>query len=183
MANNDSLNISNIELDLNEISSVKNLISGVLFDDSFNNLNYIKNCSFHKPVKSTLSVNNVNGNLEFISVDSNVFSPFAKVITEKVFFEIVGATNQGLSKNSGEYQEYLYGLYWEAKKENDEGFISDIFNKAYVFKNNLNYVKKISENPLFKKEWHKNFGRISPVKVFKHEGSLKKINIISEMIK
>lgn len=172
-------NINNIVIDLNEITTVKSAISEVLYDDCFNNLNYMKNKSFNRPLNTTLTLNKVSGNLEFISVNKCSFSPYSTSLSENEFFEIVEASNNKLSRNSGTYQAYLFGLYLQAKKENDEGFISDVFNKAIVFRNNLNYIKKLSENSLFMKEWHKNFGRISPVRLFKKEGSLRKINIIN----
>ena len=90
-------------------------------------MDYFKNIALNNCTKSTLSLANNKGQLEFISLDRNSFMPSSMQLTEEEFFNIVGATKKGISKKSGRYQESLYGHYLEAKQNNDSGYISDIF--------------------------------------------------------
>lgn len=182
-----TLDISNIEISLNEVNTVESYISQILIEDNFNKLNYLQNrksqneCSTY--LQPSLRIQSDNGNLEFISVDMNAFAPYSTIMSEQEFFRIVGVTKKGISARSGKYQESLYSFYLEALKEEDEGFISDILNKAVVFENNLNYVKRLAKNKSFMKEWRKNFGNESPINMFKNSGSLRKINIINDRTK
>ncbi len=170
------LEFTNIEISFDDVSSVQRMLSETFYDDSFNKINYMnikKNSDMNLP---KLKLSNQNGSLEFISINKNK----ANSISEEEFFEIIGVTTKGISKRSGKYQEKLYGLYLVAKSKNDKGFMKDIFDKAIVFKNNLNYVKMLTQKPLFRKNWRKNYGNISPVKMFKDTGNLRIFNIIAE---
>ena len=62
-------------------------------------------------------------------------------------------------------------------------YILDILNKAIVFENNLNYVKVLMNDKSFMKAWRRNFGKESPINIFKESGNLRKINIINEQKK
>ena len=172
----------NFVLDLDEIESVKNLINTTLYDDSYNKLNYMKNSLKFKTTESSLTLSSSNGSLEFISINKDNFSPYNSILSEEEFFEIIGMTKKGISKRSGKYQVSLYSFYLQAKDENDKGFINDIFSKAIVFRNNLNYVKTLSQNKDFKRIWRKNFGNKNPVTLFKDNGDMKLINTINELM-
>ena len=182
-----TLDISNIETNLDEINTVENYISQILIEDNFNKLNYLQNRKSQNESSGyfnpSFKIESNNGNLEFISIDMNSFAPYSTIMSENEFFRIVGLTKKGMSARSGKYQESLYSFYMEALKENDNGFISDILNKARIFENNLNYVKRLMKNKSFMKEWRKNFGKESPITIFKNSGSLRKINIINERTK
>ncbi len=178
--------INDVELDLSSINSVENIISKILAEDSFNKLNYLQtrkstneNETLFKPDFKVLK----NGkDIEFVSINTNSLAPYAKIISENEFYKIIGVTKKGLSKRSGRYQESLYGHYNQAVKEKDEGYISDILTKAVVFNNNLNYVKSLTKNKKFMKEWRRNLGKESPVSIFKNSGNLRTINIIKESV-
>ncbi len=165
-----------------EPSTVESLISDLYYDGSFHALDYMKNSSLNNAAKATITLSNLNGKLEFISVDKSMFPPYSTILTEKEFFKIVGVIKRGISKRSGKYQQSLYSYYLDAKNENDMGYISDILSKAVVFRNNLNYIKTLQKNKLFMKEWRKNFGKLTPIKHFKNTGNLRMINIIKESI-
>ncbi len=177
----------NTDINLAEINTVEGYISQILFEENFNKLNNIQNRkSLQIKENSFLSkfkINSESGNIEFISLDMNSIAPYSTIMNEEKFYKIIGKTKRGLSLRSGKYQESLYGFYLKAKEEKDEGFISDVLSKAVVFENNLNYVKSLMKNRLFMKEWRKNFGKESPLKIFKESGNLRKINIINEQIK
>ncbi len=179
--------IQNLGINSTEISTVENYISQILFEDNFNKLNNLQNRkslnSNDKIFESKFRIASDNGNIEFISVDINSLAPYSTIISEEKFYEIIGKTKKGLSKRSGKYQESLYSYYLKAINEKDDGFISDVLSKAVVFENNLNYVKMLMKNKKFMKEWRKNFGKESPIKIFKESGNLRKINIINEYSK
>lgn len=177
MAEKNMLEFKNLETDLNDVKAIQDMISGTVFENDSFGQNYMKT-DFKKEQLSSLTLSSVNGKLEFISVNKNHI--FKNSLTEKELFQILGVTKNGISKRSGKYQEYLYGLYLRALKENDKEFINNVFNKAIVFKNNLNYVKMLSKRSTFMKLWRKNFGNISPLKLFKETGDLDKINFIAE---
>ncbi len=174
--------LKTLEFDLSEVETVENAIQKVLKDDGFNSINNLLSSNYTKCDNDLLKISGVNGNLEFISVDINALAPYSNLLSEKEFFKIVGLTKAGLSKRSGNYQQKLYLNYLEAKENKDEGYISDILNKAIVFRNNLNYIKSLCKKPAFMKEWRKNFGNESPVKLFKNTGCLRQINIITNTI-
>ena len=179
--------ISDVELELNNTNNVENIISRILAEDNFNRLNYLQNKKGANESKSLfktdIKIFNNEENLEFVTVNNNSLAPYAQIMNEKEFFKIMGCTKKGLSKRSGKYQESLYGYYNEAVAAKDEGYISDILTKAVVFENNLNYVKSLMKNKRFMKEWRKNFGKESPVTIFKNSGNLRKINIVKNGIK
>ncbi len=175
----------NIEANLNEINDAETYITQILDKENFtklniaqNNQNINMNIAAKQPIFKI--INESDENIEFISVDIDSLAPYTNTITEKEFYKIVGFKNNKLSSRSGLYQESLFGHYLDAKENQDPGYISDVLNKAIVFQNNLNYVKSLMKNKQFMKEWHVDFGNISPVTVFKHDGNLRKINIIKE---
>ena len=167
---------SNIEINLEEVNTVENFISELLTEDNF----YKLNSAFKTEETEQYSFFNTGENIEFIAINKDALNPYSNTITEKEFFRIVGVNKTGFSKRSGKYQESLYSHYIRAVAENDLGYVSDILNKAMVFENNLNYVKMLMKDKTFMKEWRKNFGKESPLNVFKHSGNLRKINIIHE---
>ncbi len=179
--------ITNFDISSTEISNVENYISQILFEDNFNKLNNLQNRKSinanDKVLESKFKIESDNGNIEFISIDMNSLAPYSKIMSEEEFYKIIGKTKRGLSKKSGKYQESLYSYYLEAISEKDDGFISDVLSKAVVFENNLNYVKMLMKKKAFMKEWRRNFGKESPIKIFKDSGSLRKINIINEYSK
>ncbi len=175
-----------IEAALNEINTVEDYISNILHEENFTKLDIINTQSVTlDKAKNNTAFQEINSNcenMEFISVDLNSLSPYKELITEKEFYKIVGFVNNKLSSRSGLYQENLFGHYLDAKENQDSGYIYDVLNKAIVFQNNLNYVKSLMKNKLFMAEWRKDFGKISPAVVFKHDGNLRRINIIRERI-
>lgn len=187
MAEKKTINIiDNIDVNLEKISGVENYISQILAEDGFYKMNVSRNRKSEnlnkKIYKQNIKIKDKNNEeIEFICLDENSLLPYSNLITEKEFYKIVGVRNKKLLKSCGKYQESLYSNYLEAKKEQDEGYISDILQKAVVFQNNLNYVKTLSKNKKFMKEWRKNFGKETPTKVFKNNGSLRKINIVHEL--
>ena len=178
------LNITErIEASLEEVTSVENYIENVLTDDNFMKLNILQNRQNSEICEtSKRNVFNANEDIEFISIDSNSLSAYKKSISEKEFYKIIGFKDGKLSSRSGLYQESLFGHYLEAKEEQDAGYIKDVLDKAVVFQNNLEYIKTLMTNKRFMEEWRKDFGKISPLSVFKENGSLRKINIINERI-
>ena len=174
--------IPNEVVDYGENSNVESLIPDVYSHNIFHSSDYMKSSSLSNAVKSNLYLSNKNGRIEFISVDNDAVPPYSTILSEKEFFNIVGVVKRGISKKSGKYQESLYSYYLQAKKEKDIGYISDILNKAVIFRNNLNYIKTLQNKKAFMKEWRKNFGKISPAEHFKNTGSLRMINIIKESI-
>ncbi len=177
--------VFDVSIDFNEVNAVENIISKILDEDNFNKLNNLQNNqnSSYFNINSGLKIVENNENIEFIAVDKDNIAPYSQIISEKEFFKIVGRTKKGLSKRSGKYQESLYEFYIKAVQEADNGFISDVLNKAVIFNNNLNYVKSLTKNKKFMSEWRKNFGKETPVNIFKNSGNLRKINIINERIR
>ena len=163
---------NNIEINFEEINTVENFISEIMMEDNFYKLNSI--------IQNEGTEKYGYFNAEFITVNRDALAPYSNTISEKEFFRIVGVNKTGFSKRSGKYQESLYSHYIRAIAENDNGYILDILNKAIVFENNLNYVKVLMNDKAFMKEWRRNFGKESPLKIFKESGNLKKINIINE---
>ncbi len=178
---------SNIDINSTEINLVENYISQILAENNFNKLNDIQNQKNNniegKDFESIFKIESKNGEIEFITINKNSLAPYSTIMSEEKFFKIIGKTKKGLSKKSGKYQASLYSFYMKAVSEKDEGFISDVLNKAIVFENNLNYVKMLMKKRTFMREWKKNFGKESPIKIFKDSGSLRKINIINEYSK
>lgn len=177
MAEKKTLDFKNLEIDLSEVNAIQNMISDTVFGNSLANLNYMRT-DFNEEIGSSLTLSGVNGNLEFVSVNKN--QAFKNMLTEKELFKILGVTKNGISKKSGKYQEYLYGLYLRALKENDKAFMSEIYNKVIVFRNNLNYVKMLSKKTSCIKKWKAIYGNLSPIKIFKETGDLSKISILAE---
>ena len=173
--------IKEIDLKLDEMEVVESIISDILKNENFYNMNYLQNQ--HIADKTSLNFKIApNKNAEFISIDKNSIAPYSNIMSEDEFYKIVGKTKKGLSKKSGKYQKNLYEYYINAVKEQDEGFIADVLVKALIFENNLNYVKHLMKKKKFMKEWQKNFGKKSPADEFKQSGNLKKINIIYDNI-
>lgn len=166
-----------IETSLSEISNVENYISNILENENFDRLNHLKG---QKSLNSTVIIKNATA--EFITIDIDSLSPYSELITEKEFFRIVGSNGKTIYKRSGHYQEHLFCNYMKAKEEQDKGYIEDVLRKAIVFDYNSKYVKSLSENKKFMREWKKNFGKCSPLFEFKNSGSLKKINTIKNII-
>ena len=121
-----------------------------------------------------LKLKNKKNEYSFISVN--------KEINEEEFLKIVNAGKRCIHKNAGLYQESLYGKYIEAKKEKDEGYIKDIFEKAIIYRENLNEIKQLHSNNRFMKEWRKNFGKITPESILKRTGKMNYINLIKNSI-
>ena len=166
---------NNTEISFDEVNTVENFISEILVEDNFYKLNSI--------IENEKSEKYGYFNAEFITINKEALEPYSNTISEKEFFKIVGVTKSGFSKRSGKYQESLYSHYIRAVAENDIGYITDILNKAIVFKNNLNYIKVLMNDKSFMREWRKNFGKESPINIFKESGNLRKINIINELKK
>lgn len=176
-----SLVKNKIEINLNEISDVENIITDVLEQDNFLNLDYeleteTEQFGLFNPIFEE------EEDITFITVNKDALKPYVNSITEKEFFKIVGITKKGLSARSGRYQESLYGHYIQAVAENDAGYISDVLNKAIKFENNMKIVRSLSKNKTFMKEWRKDFGKESPLNILKHYGNLNLINIVKERL-
>ncbi|MCD7780570.1 MAG: hypothetical protein LUH05_07865, partial [Candidatus Gastranaerophilales bacterium] len=124
--------VFDVSIDFNEVNAVENIISKILDEDNFNKLNNLQNNqnSSYFNINSGLKIVENNENIEFIAVDKDNIAPYSQIISEKEFFKIVGRTKKGLSKRSGKYQESLYEFYIKAVQEADNGFISDVLNKA-----------------------------------------------------
>ena len=167
---------SSIELGLDEVNTVENFISELLTEDNF----YRLNSAFKNEGNASYNYYNTDGSIAYITINKDGIAPYSNTISEKDFFRIVGVNKTGFSKKSGKYQESLYSHYIRAVAENDSGYLSDTLNKAIVFENNLNYVKMLTKDKSFMKEWRKNFGKENPLSVFKQSGSLRKINIVNE---
>lgn len=167
---------NNTEITLDEVGTVENFISEMLLDDNF----YRLNSTLKSDETEKYSYFKPSENMDFISVNRDALAPYSNTISEREFFRIVGVNKSGFSKRSGKYQESLYSHYIQAIAENDMGYVSDILNKAMVFENNLNYVKMLMKNKTFMKKWRRNFGKETPISVFKHNGDLRKINIVNE---
>ena len=112
-----------------------------------------------------------NKTINFISVNRNE-------INEKEFLKIVEANKKHSYKRAGLYQQSLFERYLDAKEMNDDGYIQDIFEKAVELKENFETINKLKENKAFRKEWKKNFGKITPESILKRTGSMRLINII-----
>lgn len=177
-----TLNFRNIEANLNEFNNIEKLLPNIFAEENFNRLNYLQPAKTDFTFKTKISIVDNEEQIDFISINSSSLAPFAKILEKEKFLKIVGATKKGISKRSGRYQESLYGYYLCALKENDDGFLSDILNKAVIFENNANFVKTLMRNKSFMKEWHRNFGKETPLNVFKNSGNLRKINMVRERI-
>ncbi len=167
----------NIETNLNEITNIENYISQIISDDSFDKLDNLTN----QKSKNRTYFKYEENYYDFISLDLDSLAEYKDTISEKEFFKIVEANNKRIFKTSGKYQQSLYSHYKQAKEENDEGYISDIFKKAIILKNNMNKVKQLQKNKFFMKEWRKNVGRINPITELKKTGNMRKIEIIKEL--
>lgn len=177
-----TLNFKNIEANLNEFNNIEKLLPNIFMEENFNRLNYLQSTKTDFTFKTNISIIDNEEKIDFVSVNSSSLAPFARILEKERFLKIVGATKKGISKRSGKYQESLYGYYLCALKENDEGFLSDILNKAVIFENNLNFVKALMRSKSFMKVWRKNFGKESPLHIFKNTGNLRKINMVRERI-
>ena len=166
----------NIEVNMNEIESVKEIISKVLTENDFNKTEGLVHNKKDSSAKFIFP--NGSGNTNFVSLKKSSLKPYTKIMTEEEFYKIARVTKKGLSKKASKYQEFLYSNYKEALKLKDDGYILDILYKALEFKNNLEFVKKLVKDKNFKKEWKKDFGDTSAIEVFKNKGNLKIINII-----
>lgn len=165
---------------IDEISGVENYIEEILNNTNFDNLNFL---TAQKSKNQNIKIKSgINENSEFISINSNSMFPYARLISEKEFLKIVGAGKKGIHKKSGYYQESLYSNYMEAKKECDEGYISDVLSKAILLRNNINYAKLLMKNRKFMKEWRNNFGNETPLSDVKNSGSIRRITIIKSRI-
>jgi hypothetical protein len=185
---NKTINIKDMELEFNieEMNNLENYITHILVEDNFNKLNHLQNQN-HNTRKNARQKNNFklvenNDGIAFISVDINSLEPYTNTISESEFFNIVGANSKGLSAHSGKYQESLYSFYLEAKSLADEGYISDVLNKAMVFQNNLEYVEALARDKNFMKAWHQNCGKESPIRAFKDSGNLRRINMVKAQV-
>ena len=164
------------------LDNVERFIGNILENDNFNELNYLQvqknpNIGFNIINRETNDLMEA----EFITFDMDSLAPYSNLITEKEFFRIVGANEKGIYKKSGLYQESLYNHYLEAKLECDKGYIEDVLKKAIVFEHNKRFIKYLMKDPIFMREWRRNFGSISPLTEFKNTGSLKKINTIKNL--
>ncbi len=174
----------NIDVNMNEINAVEKIISDILVEKDFNQMNHIVNQKKNSVNSQFLFPNiNVGDNTGFIAVKKNSIKPYIKVMTEEEFFEIMEASEKGISSKSGRYQEHLYGCYMQALKNNDEGYISDVLNMALEFKTNMENLKSLIEDKTFAKEWRKDFGSESAIEVLKRKGNMRIVNIIKERAK
>lgn len=165
-----------IEASLNETNSIERYIGNILENENFNSLNYLQ---VQKNKKNT---SKIIDNAELITINIDALAPYSKLITEKEFYRIVGASPNKIYKNSGFYQEKLYGRYLEAKSLEDKGYIEDVLRKAIVFENNIKFVRTLMSDKRFMKEWRKNYGSLSPLFELKNTGKLKKVNRIQNII-
>lgn len=165
-----------IEATLAKISNVENYICDILENENFDGLNHLKG---QNSLNSAVSINNTIA--QFVAIDVDSLAPYSNLITEKEFFRIVGSNGRTIYKRSGHYQESLFSNYLKAREEQDKGYIEDVLRKAIVFEYNLTYVKALSKDRKFMREWRKNFGKISPVFELKNSGNLKKINTIKNL--
>lgn len=165
------LNVKNdIEADLYEIADVEQYISQIVETKEFYQFEKIKNYTENN---SSIVEENTNS-YEFVSVNT-------ETITKEEFFEIVESNEKRNFATAGLYQQSLFGRYLEAVKENDQGYIQDIFEKAVDFRDNMERIKQLRKNSNFMKEWRQNVGRTSPESELKRTGSMRKINIIEQM--
>ncbi len=155
------MSVKYIDTKIDEIVNTECLISEILNNENFNSLNNLKK----EPLKT----------IELISINKDYN------INEKEFYVITDTGKRGVHKNTGNYQEKLYGNYKKAVEERDIGYIKDVLKKAIVFRNNVEEVKKLMKNKNFMKQWRKDVGRISPLKILKNTGKMKEINIIKRL--
>ena len=174
----------NIEVNMNEINSVEKIVSNMLVENDFNQMNNLINKK-ESEINNKFLFPNVTGseNAGFVSIKKAGLKPFVKIMSEEEFFKIVGKTKRGLSSKSGRYQEHLYSHYLEAVKMNDEGYISDILHKALEFKTNLSYIKSLIKDEAFANEWRKDFGNESAIEIFKRKGNMRIVDIVKERAK
>ena len=165
-----------IEASLNETNSLEKYIGSILENENFNSLNYLQ------VQKGTNNRLRIIDNAEIITINIDGLAPYSTLITEREFFRIVGASPNRIYKNSGLYQEKLYGRYLEAKSLEDKGYIEDILRMAIVLDNNIKFVKTLMADKRFMKEWRRNYGSINPLFELKNTGKLKKINRIQNII-
>ncbi len=160
----------NIETTLDEITNVEEYIYQI-----------VGNNGFYTPANP---VQTSGGNAVFINNEENEYgfiSVASETISEKEFLEIVDSDGKRCGKSAGLYQQSLFSRYLQAKEEQDQGYIQDIFEKAIEFRDNLERIKKLRENKAFMKEWRQNIGRVTPESELKHSGSMRKINIIESL--
>ncbi len=155
------MSVKYIDTKIDEIINTECLISEILNNESFNSLNNLKKEPKNK--------------IELISINKDYN------LNEKEFFEITDTGKRGIHKNTGIYQEKLYGNYKKAVEERDIGYLKDVLKKAVVFKDNVEEVRNLMKNKNFMKRWHKDVGRISPLKILKNTGRMKQINIIKRL--
>ncbi len=163
----------NIETNFDEVKNIENYISDIIRNDKI-----LKNNNKEFGLNKTI-FGQKSKNIEFITLnkETKVYAD----ITEKEFLRIVGVVKNKSYRNEG-YQKSLYSNYLKAKSENDTGYIKDVFEKAIQLKKDINTVKRLMKNEKYMKEWKRNMGRISPLKEVKRTGSLKKINLIKNLI-
>lgn len=162
-----------IEAELSEITAVDSFINSILKEDNFEALNTLT-------LNRRENVNNLfQSQFNFISTDIDSLNN--DLITEREFFEIVECSENRVYKRAGRYQEMLYGHYMQAKREEDQGYIRDVLNKAIALKNNIIEVKMLMKNKRYMKEWRKNIGDISPLEELKNSGDMRKLNLIKDL--
>ena len=171
----------NIKNNINGINSIEKIMENILVEDDFNKMNgLINNGKGNINSEFLFPHTQIVKNAGFISVRKEALKPYIKVMTEEEFYEIVGATSNELSKQSGRYQEYLYGHYLEALELNDEGYIADVLKSAAEFKKNISYIKSLMNDKSFVTEWRKDFGSKSAIEIFISKGDMKIVNIVKE---
>ena len=167
----------NVETCLNEITSAENFISNIVKDDNFDKLSCVQERQSLDLVRSRADILT----FDFVSLDfSTLFTE--STITESEFFRIVGANKDRIYKNSGAYQERLYANYLQALREQDLGYLQDVFEKAVKLRDNIITAKSLMLNSRFRKEWRRNFGNVTPVSILRETGSMRQINIICSYI-
>lgn len=174
---NYSPEINNFECKINELDNVEVFISKIVSNENFLKLN---NSSLEENKNELYGSNKISGN--FIAVNINSLKPFQSIMSQEEFFEITNANKKGISKKAGKYQEKLYGNFINAVNECDEGYISDVLNKAKIFKQNKLEIEALITNKKFIKEWRHNFGNLSPLTVINNTGNMHKINYIRNII-
>ena len=176
MKRTETLYSVDIETSLNETNSLERYIGSILENENFNSLNYLQ------VQRNKTNSDRIIDNAEIITINIDALAPYSTLITEREFFKIVGASPNRIYKNSGLYQEKLYGKYLEAKSLEDKGYIEDVLRMAIVLENNIKFVKTLMSDRRFMREWRKNYGSLSPLFELKNTGKLKKINRIQNII-
>ncbi|MBQ4122394.1 hypothetical protein IJD44_01530 [bacterium] len=160
--------ITNIETSLDEITNMEEYISQIVGNGNFYNLNK------EETPQNTIVVREEEKSFGFISVVANT-------ISEEEFLAIVDADGKRCKRSAGLYQQSLFSRYMAAKKEEDYGYIQDIFEKAVELRDNLERVTELKKNKSFMKEWRQNVGRVNPESELKNSGSMRKIHIIESL--